>query len=132
MYNKKSASASAKYTKSVYSETGPKSKSGPPAKRPKNYNYDAAAKADLEKNPSATGRVSAGTSKEIEKSFAPKRKEWQKQYAQGNMSKRAFKDSVASTLAPETKVKDKLPTPYKKKKQIKAKVKVYPGDSPFW
>jgi hypothetical protein len=78
----------------------------PPKKKVKNYNYQAKADKELEENPTALGRLAHSTSREIEQSFGDKRKEWSTAYNKGQMTKRAYKDSVASTLAPGSKVSD--------------------------
>lgn len=83
------------------------------AKKPKNYNYQNKVNEHLKEYPTALGRVTEDESKRIEKSFEPKRKEWSKSYDRGEMTKRAYQDSVASTLAPGSKVKDFTKGKYK-------------------
>lgn len=78
-------------------------------KKPKNYNYKAAEAKYLDEYPSATGRVTPGVAKELEGSFADKRKEWSKAYNKGEMSKGALRDSIKSTLADPRNVKDFMP-----------------------
>jgi hypothetical protein len=100
-------------------------------KKPKNYNYKAKETAELEENPSATGRVSRRTQQDIEDSFDEKRRGWSKEYSAGNMSKSAFKDSIASTLADPRRAKEFVPKKVKPPKPPK-KAKIGWGNNPFW
>ena len=92
---------------------GPQKKLKPSSPRAKNYNYKAAESKELEKNPSALGRVSESKGREIENSLEPKRKQFIKDYDAGVLKKDALKDSIASTLREGSNVKDFMPVKYK-------------------
>ena len=103
----------------------PTSKKGPvdpkkktkPAKKPKNYNYAAEEKKMVEKYYDPGVSISKSDQWEIEDSFEPKRKEWTAAYNRGEMKKSALRDSISSTLGPNSKVGDYMPQKSKKSRK---------------